>query len=76
MKICDMASGTIRIQRATRRLQESWRETQEHWNDTNSRQFEKQYLVSLLGTVGLTVNSIRRMAKVLEQAERECEDEV
>lgn len=73
MKICDLHSGSAKLQRSIKRLQEQWEATKEHWDDQTSREFEEKYLRPLSPTVSWTVSAVGRLAEVLENAERECE---
>lgn len=75
MKICDLVSGVGRLRRSTAKLKEAWLEAKEHWNDKASNEFEKKYLQPIPPQLTLTVAAVHKLAGVLEQAERDCEDE-
>ena len=75
MKICDLNTGEGRLTRATKRLKEQWAETKSHWDDAMSQQFEESFLRPLGPEVQLAVAAIHRLAELLEDAEKECEDD-
>ncbi len=75
MRICDLVTGMGRLRRASAQLRERWADTKQYWNDETARQFEERYLVPLDPKLTLTLAAVGRLAEVLEQAERDCEDE-
>ena len=75
MRICDLQTGSIRLNRATKLLRDQWDQTSEHWDDANQRDFDQNHLQPLSPQLTLMRAAIHRLAEVLQQAERECSDE-
>jgi len=75
MRHCDLITGMGRIQRGFSRLKERWLETKTHWNDKASRDFEKNHLQQLPSQISMVVAAVHELAEVLEQAEKELEDQ-
>lgn len=76
MRICDLVTGIGRLKRATSQLKDHWGETREHWSDNIRHEFEEKHLTPLPAEITLAVASIQRLAELLEQAERELQDEM
>ena len=76
MRMCDLSSSLGRLQRLTIKLKDHWHATQEHWSDETARQFQEQYLESLVPQIATTVTATQRLVELLEQAERELDDEM
>ena len=74
MRICDLQTGQILITRAAKRLREQWAVAQDHWRDANTLKFQQQHLQPIGPQVTLLLSAVRRMAELLEQAERDCAD--
>jgi len=74
MHIADLHTGIAKLIQATETLQETWAETKVYWHDDNSRHFEENHLEPIVPQVKLAVDAISRLADVLAQAQRECEE--
>jgi len=74
MQICDVVTGTKRLQKATKALKEQWLMTKEHWRDKTAEEFEEKYLRPLGERVGMTLAAVDRLTEVLEKAEKELSD--
>jgi hypothetical protein len=74
VKICDLQTGTARLQRAATDLKDQWMATRTHWSDNNCRQFEQQFLQPLGPLIQQTLAAIHRISDVLEKAEHDCSD--
>lgn len=71
MHICDLVTGTKRLQKATKMLNENWLRTKEHWRDQTAQQFEEKYLQALGERVHLTLSAVNELTEVLDQAEKD-----
>ena len=76
MRICDLVTGLGQLKRSAGHLKERWAETKASWNDETSQKFEEEHLSYLAPQITLTVATIHRLADLLEQAEKDCEEEV
>lgn len=74
MRVCDLTTSTGRLQRSMAELKDKWTETKEHWNDATSGEFAERYLDPLVPQLTLAFSAIHRLAELLEQAERACDD--
>lgn len=74
MRVCDLLTGSGRLQRGATDLRDKWREAKEQWSDQSSREFEETYLVPLAPLITQVLAAVRRLADVMEQAEKECSD--
>lgn len=75
MRICDLNTGLARLTHAFAELKERWGDVQGHWHDETSRQFEETHLQKIPGQLQMMLVAAQRLAEVLEQAEKECEEE-
>ena len=75
MKCCDLNDAFGRIRRVTARLQEKWRDVKEHWDDKASQEFEKKFLQELAPQITLAAAAVHQLREVLDQAEKELEDD-
>ena len=74
MKV-DLAGSVGRMQRLANQLDNKWQETKTHWRDQTAREFEEEYLRSILPQLSLTAAAIHQMNELLNQAQRDCEDD-
>lgn len=74
MNICDLISGTKKLQKGTKLLKENWLETRQHWRDRTAEQFEEKYLQPLGERVQLALAAVNHLYEVLDQAEKELGD--
>ena len=75
MKCCDLNSAFGRIRRATAKLKEKWHDVNEHWNDKASQEFDKNFLQALAPQLTLVAAAVHQLREVLDQAEKELEDD-
>jgi len=75
MKVCDLTGAFNRIRRATAKLRENWRDVTEHWDDKASQEFEKNFLEELTPQITLAAAAVHQLREVLDQAEKELEDD-
>ena len=73
MRIGDLNSGSARLHVALKNLLLRWEQTKEVWTDQTSRTFEEEHLVPIEPQVKTTLETIGRLAEVLDKAQRECE---
>lgn len=74
MKICELYTGSGRLQRAATDLKERWLETREQWTDNTCRQFEEEFLVPLAPLLNQLNAALSKFSEVIEEAEKECSD--
>lgn len=74
MRVCDLTTSTGRLHRSMSELKDKWIEAKSHWDDATSREFAEKYLDPLPPQLTLTLSAIQRLAELIEQAERACED--
>lgn len=74
MQICDVITGTKRLQRSTKALKEQWLLTKEHWRDETADEFEEKYLQPLGEKVRMALSAVDRLTEVLEEAEKDLSD--
>lgn len=74
MKICELNTGSGRLQRAATDLKDRWLETREQWNDSNARQFEEEFLATLAPLLNQLNAAIGKFSEVMDEAEQACRD--
>ena len=74
MHICDVVTGTKRLQKATKALKEQWLLTKEHWKDQTAEKFEEEFLQPLGERVRMALTAVDNLTEVLEQAEKDLSD--
>ena len=74
MHICDVVTGTKRLQKAMKELKEQWYWTKEYWRDQTAEKYEKEYLQPLGEKVRLALSAVERLTEVLEEAEKDLSD--
>jgi hypothetical protein len=70
----DLQSSITRLQKAARRINDRWAEAKDQWDDPVSRDFEEEYLWTILPQIKLSIAAIHEMSQLLQDAHRECED--
>ncbi len=68
----DLTAGIGRMQDAMKTLRLRWDETKEQWTDQRSVEFEATYIEPLDPQVRMTMDKLRRLAQVFNQACQEC----
>lgn len=74
MNVCDLVTGSKRLQKATQALKEKWLETKEFWQDKTAEQFEREYLEPLGERLNLTFGAVNQLSEVLQSAEQDLDD--
>ena len=74
MHICDLVTGTKRLQKSSKLLKEKWDQTKEHWHDQTANEYEEKYLRPLGERVQLALAAVNRLTEVLQNAESDLED--
>ena len=74
MRVCDLNTGSGRLMRAAKTLREQWAEANSQWDDAASRQIDQAFVKPMGPEIQMTLSAIQRLAEVLEQAEKECDD--
>lgn len=72
MKPADIGAGAGRLQDATKQILLRWDDTKEVWDDKRRADFEKTYLEPLEPQVRQTLDKLRRLSQVFNQAYQEC----
>ena len=74
MRLWDLTAGTAQIDQALRMLQKVRKDIEETWDDENYRQFCEKYVLPAEMRARQMLDQARRMAQVLADARRECEE--
>ena len=74
MHICDVVTGTKRLQKATKSLKEQWLWTKEYWRDQTAQKYEEEYLEPIGEKVRMALSAVERLTEVLEEAEKDLSD--
>ena len=74
MQICDVVTGTKRLQKSTKALKEQWEWTKEYWRDRTADKYEEEYLQPLGEKVRMALSAVERLTEVLEEAEKDLID--
>lgn len=74
MKPADLAAGAGRLQDSMKTLLRHWDDTKEVWNDARRAEFEKKYIEPLEPQMRNTLDKLRRLAQVFNQACQECQE--
>ena len=64
------------MNRAAKLLRDQWDQTTDHWDDANQREFDQNHFQPLSPQITLMRAAVQRLAEVLQQAERECSDDL
>jgi hypothetical protein len=75
MKRWDLNSGCAKLDQALKSLHAACREIGTQWDDATYHRFLDTYVAPLEPRVKNLVNAARRLAEVLNTAERQCGDE-
>jgi hypothetical protein len=75
MKKIDLTSGAAKLDQAVHSLQAAYLDVSESWDDQTSRKFADTYLAHAEPPVRMLIDSIRRLAETLSNAQRQCDDE-
>jgi len=75
MKQFDLYTGAAKLQASLEALQLHWQQTADQWRDHVSHQYAKNHLDPLSPIIKNATDAIGRMANVVAQAERDCQDE-
>ncbi len=68
-----VTSGQGNLRQAGKDLRARWLDTKAAWHDQNSRRFEEEYLVPLLGRLRTVELAMGHMATVLRKVRGDCE---
>lgn len=75
MRPWDLETSAAQLRRATEDLQLAWLTTQDHWHDSVSKGFCETHLEPLGPAVKQTLDEASRMQQLLNQMQREVDDE-
>lgn len=70
-----LSTGSGKLNQSLKDLRLRWEEVQAHWNDPVSQAFEDNHCGPLEAQILSTLRGIDRLARVIDQARRECGDE-
>jgi hypothetical protein len=73
MRPSDLHTSAAHLRDAFDELQTAWLDASNHWNDQVSRGFCENHLEPLGPVVKLALDSISRMAVVVDHMRNECE---
>ncbi len=74
MKSGDLATGTVKLDRAWKKLLTRWERTKLDWHDPVSEEFERNCLEMLDPRIRTTLERMRTLAAMLGRADHECQD--
>jgi hypothetical protein len=72
MRMWDLNAGAAKLELAAKELKKARTRIEAEWDDQAYRQLVEEYLAPLDPILRRAMDSIHRMADVLNQAEREC----
>lgn len=75
MKGWDLFGPSAKLEMSLKSLMATSEEVNRSWDDKANRQFVEKYLMPLEPRIKLVRDAVRRLAEVLEKAERECRTE-
>jgi hypothetical protein len=75
MKKWDLSSGPAKLEMSLKSLEAASVSLSESWNDETHRRFAETYVVGPQAPLKVLLDSIHRLADVLNTAERQCRDE-
>jgi hypothetical protein len=70
----DLIGGIQRLKRATAELQRQWDVTRGQWQDQAARDFEAQYLETLMPTLRLVWSATGELEEQFRKAIQACQD--
>lgn len=71
----ELSGGAARLELALEDLRAARAEAARSWHDATSRKFDETYLLPLDPRVRRALDAIHRLADVLSQAKRECDNQ-
>ena len=74
MRVGDLSSGASKLANALKQLTIKWDAASDTWNDTRAKSFHKDSIEPLLPAVKETLDSLGRLAEVLDRAIRDVSD--
>ena len=74
MRNWDLTGGAAKLELALKTLRQTAAEINESWDDENYRQFSEKYVLPAEMRARQMLDQARRMAQVLADARRDCED--
>lgn len=72
MKVGDLSGGAAKLEQAMDTLRNARHDAAERWDDETFRQFDQRYFEPLEARYRRALDAIRRLAQVLDRAQREC----
>lgn len=75
MRNWDLTGGAAKLELALKTLRQTATEIEESWDDQNYRRFVETYVIPVEPRLRTMLEAIRRLAEVLDTAERQCRDE-
>jgi X-X-X-Leu-X-X-Gly heptad repeat protein len=74
MRVGDLSSGASKLANALKQLNIKWEVASEGWHDVRSKAFQKDHIEPLTPSVKETLDSLGRLAEVLDRAIRDVSD--
>ena len=75
MRIADFTTPAANLREAFDKLEIAWQDAQEDWDDPGSRNIEENHLAKMRLQIRTTLDAIHRIADILDQAQRDCEED-
>jgi hypothetical protein len=74
VKVGDLSSGASKLANALKQIHLKWDAATETWHDARAKAFHKDHVDPLLPSVKDTLDSLGRLAEVLDRAARDVSD--
>lgn len=75
MRRFDLHTGMAKLQTSLDTLRGQWQETADSWRDDVRHKFAENYLDPIGPTIKIALDAAQRMATVVGEAERDCEED-
>jgi hypothetical protein len=74
MRVGDLSSGASKLANALKQLHIKWDSATDTWHDARAKAFHKDNIEPLMPSVKETLDSLGRLAEVLDRAIRDVSD--
>ena len=74
MKVCDLTTGSTKLNLAMRTIREARELAKMFWDDQRSNEFYEEHIEPMEPKIKQGIEAVNRLTQVLAKAERECGD--